>query len=199
MIGLIQVSPSMVLEVTTAATMNINVGGFQAQGVGAGYVTPDGKYKVLNVTPAVIPAGQQAVGAPTYTTDGQTITEIQATEAIPDADVAARMFRDAIGAGVTLTWTTSTRLNGHYAIDPTTINNLTSIRVHVQAEGTFPNGTALQPWQTTARVTVNMSLTQFETFCSTLFRYIAVCNAAQTSQAAGDNPVWPSSSINVTG
>ncbi len=84
MIALIQVNPPVVLDVFPGNLANVNVPDkWQAYQVPEGYQTPDGKYKVVAVTPFVPPIGQRITGSPTYATDGSTVTQTYSTEAIP--------------------------------------------------------------------------------------------------------------------
>ena len=67
-------------------------------------------------------------------------------------------------AGIILTWTTSTTLNGTYAIDDRTMARLNSIWTVVLANGAFPNNKTRQPWKLMDGTQVTFSSTQFKPF-----------------------------------
>ena len=98
-----------------------------------------------------------------------------------------------------MTWTTSTTFNGTYAIDPTTMANLNSIWTVVLANSAFPNNKTRQPWQQMNGTQVTFCIGTIQGFGTAVSNYIAALDEAQTAQAGGGNPTWPSSSVSVTG
>lgn len=171
-------------------------------GAEVGWTSPDGAYMLVTVVHFVPPQGQMNTGDPSYTLSGTVLTETYATVPLPPptpAAAAATNYQNAIFAGIVLTWTTSTTLNGTYALDQITMGKLNSIWTVVLANGTFPNGTALQPWHRMDGTSVTMSSPQFKAFGTAVSKYVAALDAAQFSQAGGGSPTWPSNAVSVTG
>lgn len=83
MIALVHVPTLTVLGIFGAGPININVPQLQVFNADVGYVSTNGAYKILAVTPFVVPQGQQTVGPPTHSTDGNTVTETYVVQAIP--------------------------------------------------------------------------------------------------------------------
>jgi hypothetical protein len=200
-VALTTINPRTVLNVYQAVPTSLVLpDGSIVQGATVGWVSQDGKHTLVNVVSFVVPAGQQITGAPTYLIDSSgNVTESYSTVPIPPATLAGQNFNAAIVAGIVLTWTTSTMLNGTYAMDSATLNTLAMQRSSLLANGTFANGTALQAWYMADATKVNMSAIQFKLFATAVFKYYDVLVQAQAAQAAGGTPTWPSNAVTITG
>jgi hypothetical protein len=124
---------------------------------------------------------------------------IQAGSPVPDPYVAPtqtslQQFDQAISYGVTLIWTISTTLNGAYAIDPQTQNNITAETVSILLNNTFTNGQATRYWMDTQNSVHQFTIPQFKLFATTIAAYVSSLHAALGGQAA-----WPSNAITITG
>lgn len=199
-VALIIVNPLAVVQRFSSPPAVLAVPGLgDVHGADVGWTSPDGAYMLATLVPFVPPAEQMITGDPSYTLAGIVVTETYATTPLPPAVIAATKYNNAIAAGIVLTWTSSTTLNGTYAIDPTSMTKLNSIWTVVLANGTFPNGTALQPWRRMDGSPVTFSSPQFKVFGTAVSKYISQLDAAQVAQAGGGSPTWPSSNVSVTG
>lgn len=165
----------------------------------AGWQSPDGTYRLVNVTPFVVPGGQQATGAPTYSVTNFACSQSYTTIAIPNNIAAQANYSAALNAGITLTWSVSTLLNGTYALDSVTQIRMLAERLSVAVNSTFTNGTTTLTWYQSNGTSVSLSTSQAGAFIKAVWQYLTAIWVAQNQQAAGGNPTWPSASVNVTG
>ena len=198
-VAFIAVSPLTILGNYSSPPAMLPVPGLgDVHGADVGWTSPDGAYMLADLIPFVPPVGQMNTGSPSYILNGSTVTETYATVPLPPATLAGGNYANAIAAGITLTWTSSTTLNGTYALDQTSMGKLNTIWTVVLANGTFPNGTALQPWHRADGTAVTFSSPQFKAFGTAVSKDIAQLDAAQISQAGGGNPTWPSNAVLIT-
>jgi hypothetical protein len=105
-----------------------------------------------------------------------------------------QQFANALIAGVTLTWSSSTALNGAYAIDTATQANITAESVSVMMNNLFTNGQPQRYWPDQSGMPHQFTIDQFKLFATTIAAYVDSLHAALAGQAA-----WPSNAINVAG
>jgi hypothetical protein len=81
--------PAAVIRVFPNDLANINIPDKWSVTGGAGYSTPDGKYKIVPVTPFVVPVGKKTSGAPTYAVavDLASVTQTFPVQDIPPLTV----------------------------------------------------------------------------------------------------------------
>jgi hypothetical protein len=160
----------------------------------------DGTFSLVDVVSGTIPPGQQQSGPPTYSISGGIVTETIPTQPIPPRQVAQINYNNAINAGLTLTWTTSTTLNGTYAIDPQATHNVNLVWTFVLANNAFPGGRTRQHLTLLDGTTqIQMSITQFPLYAAPIMKYLDDLDIARLAQAAGGSPTWPSNSVSITG
>jgi hypothetical protein len=84
-IALISLDPPTILQTWSSGPVNVNIPGrWQAFGVDAGWVSLDGKYKIVGVLPFAPPAGQVSVGSPAFSIDDQcNVTQTSETADAP--------------------------------------------------------------------------------------------------------------------
>ena len=199
-VAFIKISPLTVLDKYSSPPAMLSVPGLgDVHGAGVGWTSPDGAYMLADLIPFVPPAGQMITGNPSYVLNGTTVTETYATVSLPSTALAQMTYDAAIAAGVILTWTSSTTLNGTYAIDQQTMVQLNSVWTVLMANNFFPNGTALQPWKQMNGTGVKMGSPQFKNFGTALSKYVAQLGEARDAQAGGGTPTWPSNQVTITG
>jgi len=106
-------------------------------------------------------------------------------------------FAAALAVGLTVTWTTSTTLNGIYALDPATQFNITTEIVSILKNGTFTNGQATRGWPTTDSTYPVFTVAQFGALATIVALYVDALNAAQATALAGGSPTWPNASVTI--
>jgi hypothetical protein len=199
-VAFIEVSPLVILTKYSSPPAFLSVPGLgDVHGADVGWTSPDGRYMLADLVTFVPPDGQMVTGNPSYVLNGTTVTETYATVPLPSAALAQTNYDKAIAAGIILTWTTSTTLNGTYAVDERTMAKLNSIWTVVLGNNAFPNNKTRQPWKQVDGTQVTFATGPFKSFCVALSNYIAALDEAHTAQAGGGNPTWPSNLVTVTG
>lgn len=202
-IALVTTNPVTVLQEFGVPPPVFSVPGLgDVHGADVGWTSPDGAYMLATLIKFVPPQGQSSTGDPSYTLSSTTVTETYATTPTPPLapqEAAAVNYGSAIAAGIILTWSSSTTLNGTYAIDDRTMARLNSIWTVLLGNSAFPNNKTRQPWPLMSGAQVTFSAAQFRLFGTALSNYLAALDEARVAQAGGGNPTWPSSAVSVTG
>jgi hypothetical protein len=199
-VALITVAPVTVLSQWGQPPPVLVIPGLgDVHGAQVGWTSPDGIYMLADLIKFVPPPGQMITGNPSYVLNGTTVTETYATVPLPPSTTAGTKYSNAIAAGIILTWSSSTTLNGTYAIDPVTMSQLNSVWTVLVANNFFPNGTALQPWKMMNGTAVKMGAPQFKNFGTALSKYVAQLGEARDAEAGGGTPTWPSNQVTITG
>lgn len=119
---------------------------------------------------------------------------------VAPSPTAAQTYASALNGGVTVTWTTSTSLNGTYAVDQDMQNHIVAERVSTDVNNTFANKRTTRSWplMTSPLAFVTMTTAQFNAFATAIAQYVDALADAYTTAAAGGQATWPSSSITVS-
>lgn len=117
---------------------------------------------------------------------------------------AQAKYAAALAAGLTVTWTTSTTLNGTYPLgaDPITgasiQTELLGELASFGANGTFTNGQASRGWPTAGGGYVNFTVAQFKAFATAQAAYLDALATAEAIAAAGGTASWPSANVTIS-
>lgn len=131
---------------------------------------------------------------------GWTVTAMTTTQQTAAAAAnAAAQYAAATGAGLAVTWSSSTGLNGTYALDQTTQFNMTAEAVSILTNGMFANGQSTRNWPTAAGAFLSFTIAQFKALATAIALYLDQLATAQATAAAGGSATWPSASVTVTG
>jgi len=115
------------------------------------------------------------------------------------AQAAAAQFAAAVAAGLTVTWSVSTALNGAYGLDDTTRNNMTAETVCLMLNNAFTNGGQSKNWPDLGYTFHSFNAVQFKAFATAAAAYYdALVSACQTA-AAGQSATWPTASVSIAG
>jgi hypothetical protein len=194
-VALITNSPQAIVATYPLVPNSLTLpGGTQVFGAVPGWTSPDGVYSLVNVAPFIVPGGQQISGPPTYSILGGVVTQTYPTQPIPAPQVAAALYNAALQAGLTITWSISTALNGTYALDTNT--QVTLIGAYLASQNFTRPPIA---WYLMNGTAVSFTTAQANHFGAAVWGYLNSLRAAQAVAAAGGNPTWPSNSVNVTG
>ena len=102
-------------------------------------------------------------------------------------------------AGIQITSTSNSALNGTYAIDPTTQNKLTSIAAYVAVNQKFPAGQATLAWPDAAGVLhQGFTTSQFLALGSVIADYVTGVELARTLLSTGNLAEWPATSVTIS-
>lgn len=96
------------------------------------------------------------------------------TPAVPPPTLAQQAAA-ALGAGLTITSTSTPALNGTYPADPATISYVNSEMVSLAKNGTFADGTTSVQWPDTSGALHTFSVTEFEAFAGAMGKFVALC------------------------
>lgn len=166
----------------------------------AGLGWNNGKYAIVDVQEATIPAGQQQSGPATYSvSNNNVVTQTIPTTTIPPASQATTLYNNSIAAGINLTWTQSNTLNGTYDIDQTSQMQITAESVSIMMNNQFTNGANTRSWLDFNNVPHTFDIPQFKTFATTVASYVNALIESKYAMSIGQNITWPSSSITITG
>jgi hypothetical protein len=189
-VALITTSPSFTIVATYPQIPNPVALPNGAKVFGAGLGTVATGYKLVAVTPFIVPGGDIAIGSPTYSIDGSgNVTENYETETTPPALTAASL----IAAGLAVTSTGTPSLNATYAIDPTTQGQIIATEAYIDEYGTFFGGaTTLQYPDITGALHTFPSVTEFRAFAKTVADYVAAVELTANVLTAGGTATWPS-------
>jgi hypothetical protein len=113
------------------------------------------------------------------------------------AAAALAQWQAMLVGPLTMTFSTSTSLNGNYSIDPGSQFNITAEIVSILVNGTFTNGLTNRNWPTANGGFANMNVAQFKAFSTATALYIDQAQTAYAMAAAGQVAAWPSASITV--
>jgi hypothetical protein len=125
---------------------------------------------------------------------------------IPDAYVAPipspqQQFNTQISYGVNTQWTISNgpdgSLNGLYAIDPTTLSNITGESVVILLSGKFSTGSTTRYWLSMNGTPMPMNIPQFQAFALAVSGYVDSLYAVQAALLGGQNVSWPNNTITI--
>jgi hypothetical protein len=113
----------------------------------------------------------------------------------PLAPTPAQQAASAIAAGVVITSTGTSTVNGNYACDATTQTKLVGTIVYIGLKGSFPGGGATMAWfdmSDTPHIFPNVTV--FEAFAEAICTYIA---AVQEWALAGGIGTIPSNAVTI--
>lgn len=80
----------------------------------------------------------------------------------------------ALGQGLTIVSTSTPALNGRYAVDPSTCNNIQAEMLSLLVTGNFADGSATVPWPTTSPNDARtFDIPQFRSFALAIAAYVA--------------------------
>jgi hypothetical protein len=116
------------------------------------------------------------------------------------AEAAQAAYSAAIAAGLATTWSTSTTLNGAYALDQATQFNMTAETVSILTNGTFTNGQTTRNWPNAAGAFQSLTLAQFKALASAIALYLdGLASAlALAAASAGGAASWPSVTVTIS-
>jgi hypothetical protein len=114
------------------------------------------------------------------------------------AEAAQATYAAAIAAGLTATWSTSTTLNGTYALDQTTQFTMTAETVSILTNGTFTNGQTTRNWPNAAGAFQSFTLAQFKALASAIALYLDGLASALAVASAGGAASWPSATVTIS-
>jgi len=113
------------------------------------------------------------------------------------AQAAQTQYNAAIVSGLTVNWSTSTALNGTYALDQATQFNITAENVSILVNNAFTNGLSTKNWPDQAMTFHSFTIAQFKAFATAAGQYIDALISASQATAAGQSTTWPSASITI--
>lgn len=113
------------------------------------------------------------------------------------AQAAAAQYAAALAAGLTLSWSTSTTLDGTYDIDPQTQAYISGEITSILMNGTFTNGQPTRVWLDAASAPHTFSIAQFKAFATQVALTVDALLTAQATAAAGGSATWPSASATI--
>jgi hypothetical protein len=97
------------------------------------------------------------------------------------AQIAAAKYGAAIAAGMNITSSSTSSLNGTYAIDPTSQQRVAAISLYIQVNGKFPAGQSSLPWPDAAGTPHAFATpSQFQAFATAMGDYVALLSIGQT-------------------
>ena len=111
------------------------------------------------------------------------------------AQTLSQQATAALSAGLSLTWTASTALNGTYAVDPLTQANIQAELLSILENGGFTNGTGTLAWLDISGAAHSMTVTQFKLFATAVGAYVG----ALVPIASTNSGTLPAATVQVTG
>ena len=152
----------------------------------------------------VPPAGLTAVADPTdtvgpgWTYNGTTfVAPVVVQPTLTAAQAAQGLYNAALAAGVNLTWSSSTALNGTYDIDKDTQSDITAETVSLLLNNTFTNGQTTRNWLDYSFAAHSFTIAQFKAFSTAIALYVDALIMAQSMAGAGQTATWPSANITI--
>lgn len=116
--------------------------------------------------------------------------------ALPAAQLVANAAQAAIAQGVAITSTSTPALNGTYACDPTTQDNINSEIAAIELNGTFANQQLATAWPNSTGA-VSLTIAQFKEIATAIGAYVAAVDAAEMTLAAGGSATFPSNAATI--
>jgi len=128
------------------------------------------------VTAQLLPAGSPVSAG--YTFDGTNYTApVSTTPAPTAAEVLASTVMAALAAGLTITSTSTPAINGTYAVDSKTTDEITSVTTFILTNGAFPNGTSTFPWPDASNTPhIFPSVAVFKGWATAIANYVSALN-----------------------
>jgi hypothetical protein len=154
-----------------------------------GVVTDSGSYVPPDPRNADWQAYQAWLGA------GNTPQPVPAPSA---AETAQATYAAALAVGLVTTWSTSTGLNGIYALDQTTQFNMTAETVSILTNGSFTNGATTRNWPNAAGAFQSFTLAQFKALASAIALYLDGLASALATASAGGAAGWPNATVTIS-
>jgi hypothetical protein len=115
------------------------------------------------------------------------------------AATAEETYRAKIAAGLAMTWTVSTALNGTYSVGPDTVSHVSAEKTSIQSGGTFASGAATMWLVDMANTSHVFDTTQFTAFASAILRYVSILNNTYAQARAGQTVSWPTGAATIPG
>ena len=117
--------------------------------------------------------------------------------AVASKQAATNNLTAKLGAGIALTCTGNAALNATYALDPTSLTQISSLGFWANQFGAFPGGGATQAYPDASGVPHVFTVTQFINFLKAVGGLVAALNTQAQIAAAGGAPTWPSLSATI--
>ena len=124
----------------------------------------------------------------------------------PDPYVASpippqQQFAAQIALGINTNWTLSGgpdgSLNGVYAIDQTTLSNITGESVVILLSGRFSTGASTRYWLNQTGNPMPMNIAQFQAFALAVSAYVDVLYSVLAAISAEQKVSWPSNNVTI--
>lgn len=109
----------------------------------------------------------------------------------------AAQYGGVLSAGLVITSTATSILNGTYAVDSAAQFNINSEAVSILTNGNFTNGQTTKPWPDASGALHTFNATQFKTFATAISQYIDALLVTKQTLLAGQSASWPSSSVTI--
>lgn len=121
------------------------------------------------------------------------VNDTCANAAINSPLVAAAMSMPSPSAGLTITSTSNSTLNGVYALDDATRQNAAGVATYVMLNSRFPAGMATFAWPDINGVAhLGFTISQFQAFATAMADYVTALDFAKIAlAAAGTFTAWP--------
>jgi hypothetical protein len=114
----------------------------------------------------------------------------QSNPAKAASDLATRL-----AAGLAITSTAYPALDGTYATDPASQQQVQATALYIAVNGRFPAALSALPWPDVSGAQHTFPTTaEFQAFASALGDYVTRLSLQSQAEAAGQSPVWPASS-----
>ncbi len=121
-----------------------------------------------------------------------------AISVVEGAVVTAALSMPDTGAGLQITSTSNSALNGTYPVDTATQQKLAAVSLYVAVNGHFPAGLQSIVWSdVTGAPHAGFTMAQHQAFATVIADYITGIDAAKIAIVAGHSVSWPSSSVTI--
>jgi len=167
----------------------------------ANYAVVDGNGNVTNVisydgvslyNP---PAGSSLVKSDTAGI-GWTYSNEQFSPPVPPTPTVTQQVTSALAAGLSVSSTDYSGLNGTYALDQSSQNQVNAVTTYILLNGTFPGGGSTMPWvDQTGAAHQWPSVTEFKSFATAYANYVAAISLYQLSNGASGS--LPSNTVTI--
>lgn len=137
-----------------------------------------------------------------YFAETPTMAQLQAAftgyNAAISAQEAQATYAAAVTAGLTITSTGTPALDGTYALDQASQENIIAEQVCINTNGLFTNGQSTRAWPDKAGVFHTFpSIAEFKTFAIAVAAYVDALDGALAAAEQGGSPSWPSASVTI--